>query len=210
MVRPAMSEAELDEFRDRVCTAALELFKEGGLSAVSMRAIARRIGCSHTLPYRYFEGRGAIIAAMRTRCYREFLEHHIEILGQVVEPREQLLALARGYARFARERPSQFSVMFELDHIEASEHMELRAAIRDSWDALFRVVQRCVEAGDMSGDERELTYLLWSGVHGVLTLAKTGKIAPGWDAEAIVEEMVSALMRAHGPGAASRSLRGDE
>lgn len=201
MVRPAMSEDEIDAFRERVCAAALELFNEGGLTAVSMRAIARRIGCSHTLPYRYFDGRDAIIAAMRTRCYREFLDYHTEILGQVEEPREQLLALARGYARFASERASQFSVMFDLDHIEASEHVELREAIRDSWDALFRVIQGCVEAGNLVGDERALTYLFWSGVHGVLTLAKTGKIAPGWDAEAIVEQMVSALMRAHASSA---------
>ncbi len=55
------SEADADRLRDELLAAALALFMEGGLEAVTMRAVATRVGVSAMTPYRYFEDKGHLL-----------------------------------------------------------------------------------------------------------------------------------------------------
>ena len=55
------SEADADRLRDELLAAALVLFMEGGLEAVTMRAVATRVGVSAMTPYRYFEDKGHLL-----------------------------------------------------------------------------------------------------------------------------------------------------
>ena len=55
------SEADAERLRDEILAAALALFIEGGLDAVTMRAVATRVGVSAMTPYRYFEDKGHLL-----------------------------------------------------------------------------------------------------------------------------------------------------
>ena len=55
------SAADADRLRDELLTAALALFMEDGLEAVTMRAVATRVGVSAMTPYRYFEDKGHLL-----------------------------------------------------------------------------------------------------------------------------------------------------
>ena len=55
------SEADADRLRDELLAAALALFIEGGLEAVTMRAVATQVGVSAMTPYRYFEDKGHLL-----------------------------------------------------------------------------------------------------------------------------------------------------
>ena len=55
------SEADADRLRDELVAAALALFMEDGLEAVTMRAVATRVGVSAMTPYRYFEDKGHLL-----------------------------------------------------------------------------------------------------------------------------------------------------
>jgi AcrR family transcriptional regulator len=57
MPRYSLSHAEVESTRQRLCTTALALFREGGIDAVTFRGLADAAGASHTLPYRYFENK---------------------------------------------------------------------------------------------------------------------------------------------------------
>ncbi len=74
------SAADAERLRDELVAVALALFIEGGLEAVTMRAVATRVGVSAMTPYRYFEDKGHLLrgiwqyvlasalAAMRARA----------------------------------------------------------------------------------------------------------------------------------------------
>ena len=55
------SAADADRLRDELVDAALALFMEDGLEAVTMRAVATRVGVSAMTPYRYFEDKGHLL-----------------------------------------------------------------------------------------------------------------------------------------------------
>ena len=55
------SEADADRLRDELLSAALALFIEGGLEAVTMRAVATQVGISAMTPYRYYEDKGHLL-----------------------------------------------------------------------------------------------------------------------------------------------------
>ncbi len=55
------SAADADRLRDELLDAALALFMEGGLEAVTMRAVATRVGVSAMTPYRYYEDKGHLL-----------------------------------------------------------------------------------------------------------------------------------------------------
>jgi AcrR family transcriptional regulator len=55
------SEADAERLRDELVAAALALFMEGGLEAVTMRAVATQVGVSAMTPYRYFEDKGHLL-----------------------------------------------------------------------------------------------------------------------------------------------------
>ena len=52
------------DLRSELLRTSRQLLDEFGPSALSMREVARRAGCTHQAPYRYFANREAILAAL--------------------------------------------------------------------------------------------------------------------------------------------------
>ena len=52
------------DLRSELLRTSRELLDESGPSALSMREVARRAGCTHQAPYHYFTNREAILAAL--------------------------------------------------------------------------------------------------------------------------------------------------
>jgi len=69
MPRAALSQSEVDEFRDALCETATRLFAEQGYQGVTMRALATSLGCSPMTPYRYFENKAEIFEAVRSAAF---------------------------------------------------------------------------------------------------------------------------------------------
>ena len=72
MPRAALSETELEAFRDVLCKSAVRLFAEHGYQGVTMRALAADLGCSPMTPYRYFKNKAEIFAAVQTAAFDRF------------------------------------------------------------------------------------------------------------------------------------------
>ncbi len=63
------------DLRAACLRAAMELLEEGGTTALSLRAVARRAGVSPAAPYRHYADRDALISAVAAVGYRELAEH---------------------------------------------------------------------------------------------------------------------------------------
>ncbi|MGZ6016095.1 MAG: TetR/AcrR family transcriptional regulator, partial [Phenylobacterium sp.] len=67
-----LSDTDVADFRERLCEAAERLFAERGPDAVTMRQLAAELGVSPMTPYRYFEDKDDILAAVRANGFTRF------------------------------------------------------------------------------------------------------------------------------------------
>src|ERR1700736_6916046 len=93
------------DLRAACLRAAMELLEEGGATALSLRAVARRAGVSPAAPYRHYADRDALISAVAAVGYRELAEHLAEAHPPPSTP-EQLASVGVAYVEFALERPA--------------------------------------------------------------------------------------------------------
>lgn len=80
----------------RILDAALALLEERGLAALTMRALARRLGADPMAVYHYYRDKNALLEAAAERAFAA-LRPRLPVRGSW---RAKLHALARAYLRF--------------------------------------------------------------------------------------------------------------
>src|SRR5512136_1456942 len=107
-----LSETDVADFRERLCEAAERLFAEKGPEAVTMRQLAAELGVSPMTPYRYFQDKDDILAAVRANRFADALEGARAKAGTA---RAKGAAVGEAYLDFAFEHPHTYKLMFDLD-----------------------------------------------------------------------------------------------
>ena len=105
------------DLRSELLRTSRELLDEAGPSALSMREVARRAGCTHQAPYHYFANREAILAALVCEGFDELADRLAvahDGLGSA-DLHAVLVASGNAYVEFALRRPGVFRVMFRPD-----------------------------------------------------------------------------------------------
>ena len=199
MPRAALSIEQLDDFRGRLVSAATRLFAQRGYDGFTLRAIASELGCSPMTPYRYFDDKAAIFAAVRTAAYVSFADAQEACCSESAGPLEGLAALGRAYIHFAVDNPDAYRLMFELGQPDPDGFPELRAAELRAISPLRKWMRRATEAEFIAGDPEVLTHLFWSGVHGIASLHLAGKLGFGCGIDDLLEPMLQTLFRGNRP-----------
>lgn len=189
MPRTALSESELDQFREALCESATRLFAENGYEGVTMRALATDLGCSPMTPYRYFENKAEIFEAVQTAAFRRFAVALEAGHRDQIDHTARLRALCWSYVRFALEEPHAYRIMFELDQAKRPNWTRRVEDLR-SWRFMHAAVEEAVTAGALTGDPEILAHLLWSGIHGLVALHLSGMLAMGHELEELVEAFI--------------------
>ena len=163
------------DLRSELLRTSRQLLDESGPSALSMREVARRAGCTHQAPYHYFANREAILAALVHEGFDELtdmLASARERLGST-DLRAILTASGSAYVEFALRHPGVFRVMFRPDVCDPERFPEVVQAGGRARGELTRLVK--VVLGDDAPLEVEV--LFWSGVHGLASLLLDGPLA---------------------------------
>ena len=108
-----MSPARAHTSQAAILRAARDLLEEGGIDAVSMAAIAGRVGVRAPSLYKHFGDRDELLAAVATDVALDLgrtLEAAVESSGGDASGR--LVALATAYRRFALETPRAAALLF--------------------------------------------------------------------------------------------------
>ncbi len=188
MPRTALSDSEVEAFRDTLCTTATRRFAEQGYEGVTLRGLARDLGCSPMTPYRYFENKAEIFEAVRTAAFARFAQALQDALYASPSPAESLPALCRAHMSFAVAEPHAYRIMFELDQ---SKRMPTRPETDlRSWVLMRTAVEHAVSAGTLEGDPEVLAHLFWSGIHGLVALHLSGMLVLGRGLEELVEAFI--------------------
>lgn len=145
--------------------AAHALIDEQGLAALTLRAVAQRVGVTHAAPYRHFKDKAALLAAVATRSLGE--------LEKMLREQSDAAGIAGAYVAFATSRPASYEVIFG-----ASERTAVAPLLRELMPNL----------------DHASAHAVWAICHGLALLINTGQIevaAPAVLASASVTRVVS-------------------
>jgi AcrR family transcriptional regulator len=162
--------------REVLLASAVQLIAEAGPSGFTLREVARRAGVSHNAPYRHFQDRDALLAAVAAQGYLELNNAMIEAADQASDPLNRLKRAGLAYVAFALRRAEHFTVMFETD-LSKESYPEAEAASGLAFSTLVGLVEGAQSSRQMmAGDSLQLAFLAWSMVHGIAKLAITGRL----------------------------------
>ncbi|NJK81188.1 MAG: TetR/AcrR family transcriptional regulator [Chloroflexaceae bacterium] len=141
-----------DAAREEIKTTARQLMAEEGTAAISIRAIARRMGITAPGLYRYYKNRDAIITALIVDAYTALGDALDTVLqsfpaGQYAH---QFIAVAEEYRRWALAHPVDYALIFgnPIPGYQAPPEVTSPAAQR-ALSPFGAIVQAAWEAGEL-------------------------------------------------------------
>ena len=174
-----LTETDVADFRERLCEAAERLFAERGPDAVTMRQLAAELGVSPMTPYRYFEDKDDILAAVRTSGFTRFAEALEAARAGAPDARARGEAVGQAYVRFALEHPHSYKLMFDLNQPHLDKYPDLIAAGQRARATMTDHVKDAITEGLYVGDPAQIGMMMWAAVHGVVVLQLAGMLPPG-------------------------------
>ena len=184
------------DLRLALLKAAEAELTENGLEGFSLRACARRAGVSHAAPAHHFGNAQGLMAELAIDAFGRLAEvMRAEMATAEKGTRGYMVAMARGYLRFALRNVALFQLMFRLQ--EANHNDE---KVRDAGAVAFALAAEAVSAfhniEDLSADPEVAPRVvgLWGMAHGLADLAIASQFGPPEEAldnlEAVLELVV--------------------
>ena len=174
------------DLRAALVAQGLVVLERDGLSALTLRAVAREVGVSHAAPSRHFADAAAFLTAIAASGYRDLATRLSVDSDGAADPDVALRAAGRAYVDFALDHAQLYRLIFHAGLAESAwDDDEFRDASTAAFAVLEGHVQRAIDAGVLDRRPvRELALTLWSAVHGICTLVIDRQLtAKGFDAD---------------------------
>ncbi|MCO6006280.1 TetR/AcrR family transcriptional regulator [Actinoallomurus purpureus] len=155
-----------------IVTTARELAESEGWDAVTTRRLAAEIEYSQPVLYSHFKGKDAIMAAVVVEGCADMAAELRAARTAAPDPQRALAAVGAAYAAFAERRPALYDAMF-------THAVDLPFATPEAPPALKEAFGELREAVlPLAGDDNleTLTETFWSGLHGLMTLMRNGRL----------------------------------
>jgi AcrR family transcriptional regulator len=191
----ALTNAEIEAFRDKLCAAATRRFAELGYEGVNIRGLAADIGCSPMTPYTYFKSKEDIFAAVRTAAFKRLADILEDASATSSNSLGRARAFGEAYLQFALSEHDAYKIMFELNQPDEQAFPDLVAQVARCRHLMIQPTAILVSEGILSGEPEVLWQMFWAGVHGVIVLHMTGKLIPGTSIQELYGKVLGALMR---------------
>lgn len=167
-------EREREEVKDLILNAAREIFLAEGYENTSIRKIASKIEYSPGIIYLHFRDKNELLLALHDKAFEFKMKALFHSVEHIPDPLERLKATGESYLRYGIDNQQDYELMFIL-----SCTMEALAVKEEFWKdgaqaigVLKQNIKECIDAGyfrkDLDLDE--ISLLLWSHVHGLVTL----------------------------------------
>jgi AcrR family transcriptional regulator len=173
-----------------IITAARELAEAEGWDAVTTRRLATEIDYSQPVLYSHFKGKDAIMAAVAVEGFADLAGRLHEARTKARNPRQALAGTVAAYAEFAEQRPALYEAMFIRDVGLPFATPEAPPALQEAFAQLREAVRPIARDDDLG----TFTETFWSGLHGLLTLMRNGRLRSE-DHERRLEILVSRFSR---------------
>ncbi|MBS1906569.1 MAG: TetR/AcrR family transcriptional regulator [Actinobacteria bacterium] len=183
--------------------AAVELGREGGPAAVTIREATRRAGVSPNAAYRHFPNRAALLDATAAAIHQGLAAAMTDAPER--DPVKRLHRIGAAYVDFALDEPGWFAVVFF--GIRPPDPEAVREA--PAFVALTAALDDLVAAGGIPAGRRDdAAWACWATVHGFAELCLRGPLAGLERAEqrrragAAIRAVISGIRHPDGSGSA--------
>lgn len=171
---------------------ALEILREQGDSALSLRALAKQLGVSAPALYRHFSDRESLLAELAVTGF-EALRERLLAVDQGL-PRRALIEIGLVYVAFAQDEPNLYRLMFGGRVLPKGVHPRLDAAGLGAFQVLEDTIAHAQRVGYVKPMPLGLmTAAAWSLVHGLSQLTIDGHL-PTAQAEPLLAQGVVSLL----------------
>ncbi len=110
--RPPRSEMEIMEYRSKIGKHALEIYRAEGFGAVSMRRLAKEVGCAPMTIYAHFEGKTDILRYLWADVLADMSGEIQQKLKSDVVPVQRLQIAAQTFVAYWIDHPDHFRLVF--------------------------------------------------------------------------------------------------
>ncbi|KPJ93896.1 MAG: hypothetical protein AMJ53_06330 [Gammaproteobacteria bacterium SG8_11] len=170
------SEHSKEQIRDMALQAAENIVAADGLLGLSARKIAKQIGYTVGTLYLVFRNLDDLILQVNARTLDALYEKMQGSLQKCRQPRTCVVALGRAYVQFATENPKLWNMVFE--H-QLTEGEQVPNWFDDKVNKMFQLVETQLIPLLEHQSEKKIDMVskaIWCGVHGICSLAVTGKL----------------------------------
>ncbi len=183
--------------RDEILRCACDLYLSEGLSGMSMRKLAKCVGCTAPALYRYYESKEEVMEALVAEAYRLFSEYLYRALSGRT-PEERFTAAGRSFVDFAVEQSALYEVLHAppdllgIHHGEEGQAADRACAVGQFWSDRVREM---MDAGFFrAGDPHRVSLTLWAHGHGMVSLYHRG-LLPELDEAAFRAVMTASFVQ---------------
>ena len=177
--------------------AAERVLVRDGLGGVTVRAVATEAAVAPMGVYNRFGSKDGLVAAVLVRGFDGL--RAATTADDDPDPTARLLACGRNYRRFALDNPQHYAAMFGAGFTAAGASAELAEHATAAFQALVDRVRYGIQTGLLrDGDTVETAQLIWSSVHGAVSLELGGSLQtpdPVVTYEALLRMLIDGLRR---------------
>ena len=161
--------------RQALLAAAEVRLAQGGPDGLTLRAIARDVGASHTAPRNHFDDLTGLLSELAAVGFERFTNQLLAAARDQPTPMARLNAVGRAYVEFAIANPGLFQLMFRGERLDGA-----RPALRDAMTGAYAVLHDAVAGAHPSGDADMAVRVTraWSMAHGFAMLLLDGRLGP--------------------------------
>jgi AcrR family transcriptional regulator len=198
---PASKPYHHGDLKQALLKEAERILEEEGIQALTLRAVSRAVGVSHTAPQNHFGDLTGLLSELAAGGYRRLgavLSSAVQAAAP--EPRLRLRAMGRAYIAFVRAHPGLFTLMFRSERLDSAwpalqdAIANLRQILREAVGAVTHV-----ETPASPLDAVAQTTAVWALVHGYAMLMLEGRLKtavaglPGESAATLFEAVMNSL-----------------
>ena len=186
------------ELRQRILDTSERLLETEGLSALSMREVARRAGVTHQAPYHHFADRESILAELVAQGFDELGRRLARANDRAAGGDRERLGNESGqaYVSYAIDHPGVFRIMFRPELCDLSRF----PAARESGARARAELDRLVVLLHGAEGTSSLAHTYWAQTHGLACLLVDGPLGqalPGLrERRACMRETLAHFVRA--------------
>lgn len=155
--------------KERILLAASQLFLRGGISALSVRAIAQEANLSTIGIYSYFNGKQGILDALYIEGFEQVLAA-TTVPIDANNPKAAILKAAKGYVQVAVQYQGHYRLIFGESDAGYQPSEEAKQAGEKAFIHLTKIIGKLLPDNTSAEQKQEVALQIWSLVHGYVSL----------------------------------------
>jgi AcrR family transcriptional regulator len=190
--RPPRSKAEILEFRSQIGKQALEIYRAEGFGAVSMRRLAKEVGCAPMTIYAHFEGKTDILRYLWADVLADMSNDIETTLNSVVGAQERLQSAAQTFLAYWIDHPDHFRLVFMSNDVTRADVSKF--VMDEDTLAHFRVFSGLIREVHPEGHDVKVRFdTLISGLIGIALCMNTVADYPWSNATSMTNQLLSSI-----------------